>query len=185
MTTTPPSLLHQLRSAPDARAWSEFVELYTPILFGWANRVGLRESDSADLVQEVFVVLVRKLPEFDYDRNRSFRGWLKTILLNLWRNQAKRAGRAEAVHAEMARLESQPADDPGEREFREEVTRRALALMRAEFAETTWRACWLVVVEGRTTAEVAGELALSENAVYLARSRVLARLRHRLQGMLE
>ena len=76
----PPSLLQQLRSSDDQRAWRRFVDLYTPLLFYWARCVGLQESDAADLVQEVFTLLVRKLPEFTYDHNKGFRNWLRTVL---------------------------------------------------------------------------------------------------------
>lgn len=186
MTTTPPSLLQQLRSAPDARSWGDFIELYTPLLYRWANRTGVRDQDAVDLVQEVFVVLVEKLPTFHYDPNRSFRAWLKTVLLNLQRNHLRRNFRAEAALAEVARKEEvPPAEDLGEREYREHLTRRAMELMRSDFAEPTWRACWLIVVENRTVAEVASELSLSENAVYIAKCRVLARLRHKLQGLID
>ena len=81
MFLTPASLLDQLRS-DEATAWDRFVELYTPLLFRWAQRVGQPDSDAADLVQDVFLVLWRKLPEFQYDPGRSFHAWLKTIFLN-------------------------------------------------------------------------------------------------------
>lgn len=186
MNTTPLSLLQQLRSTPSSRSWGDFIDLYTPLLFRWANHAGLREADAADLVQEVFVVLIQKLPEFDYDTGRSFRAWLKTVLLNLWRNQARKANRAELRQAEVARpIETTGEPELDDREYREHVGCRALAMMRSEFSEPTWRACWLLVVENRTTADVARELGLSENAVYIAKSRVLTRLRQRLQGLLE
>src|SRR5205823_5013820 len=86
MHTTPASLLERLQRADEQTAWVRFVELYTPVLFAWARRLGLQAQDAADLVQEVFTVLVRKLPEFRYDRQKSFRGWLRTITLNKWRD---------------------------------------------------------------------------------------------------
>ena len=73
MHTTPPSLLEQLRRPDDQQAWKRFIDLYTPLLFYWARRVGLQDSDAADLVQEVFALLVRKLPEFTYDDKKGFR----------------------------------------------------------------------------------------------------------------
>ena len=75
MHTTPPSLLEQVRRPDDQQAWRRFVDLYTPLLFSSARRVGLTELDAADLVQDVFTLLVRKLPEFQYDRNKGFRAW--------------------------------------------------------------------------------------------------------------
>ena len=62
---------------------------------------------------------------------------------------------------------------------------RALELMRTNFQPTTWKACWELIVNGRSAAEVATELGISENAVYLAKGRVLRVLRRELQGLLD
>jgi RNA polymerase sigma-70 factor, ECF subfamily len=85
MSDTPASLLERLRDPKADEAWGRFVELYSPLLLYWARRVGLREPDASDLVQEVFVVLLRKLPEFQYDARKGFRSWLRTVTLNRWR----------------------------------------------------------------------------------------------------
>lgn len=90
---TPASLLERLRQPAPESAWTRFVQLYTPLLFFWARRLGLRDADAADLVQDVLVLLVRKLPEFSYDRNKSFRAWLRTVTLNCWRNGARRTSK--------------------------------------------------------------------------------------------
>lgn len=74
MTNTSPSLLKRLRRPEDQAAWDRFVELYTPLLYDWARRMHLQEADAADLLQEVFAVLVQELPRFDYDAQKSFRG---------------------------------------------------------------------------------------------------------------
>src|ERR1700722_9457419 len=90
MEITPASLLHRLRQPCDRRGWDQFVELYSPLLFSWARRVGLQDADAADLVQDVFAILVRKLPEFKYDPTRGFRNWLRTLTLNKWREFLRR-----------------------------------------------------------------------------------------------
>src|SRR5579871_5849244 len=95
MHDTPASLLERLRGPTDQAAWVRFTHLYTPLLFHWAGRLGLRPDDAADLVQDVLATLVRELPRFEYDRDRSFRGWLRTVTLNRWRNSLRR--RAEPV----------------------------------------------------------------------------------------
>ncbi len=184
MDTTSVSLLQKLRrpSAPDA--WDRLVRLYTPLLFYWARRQGLQETDAADLVQDVLVVLVRKLPEFQYQPGRSFRGWMRTVLLNTWRDRPRRGAPAPLDSAVQPAV---PADVDGleEREYRLYVLGQALRLMAADFAPATWQACWETVVCGRPAAEVAAELGLSVNAVYLAKSRVLSRLRQDLDGLLD
>src|SRR5438270_12313478 len=92
MNTTSVSLLEQLRQPADReRAWKRFVQLYTPLMYHWARRLGLASADAADLVQDVFTLLLRELPRFAYDAGKSFRGWLRTVTLNKWRDLRRRA----------------------------------------------------------------------------------------------
>jgi RNA polymerase sigma-70 factor (ECF subfamily) len=186
MTQTPASLLQRLRSPTDQAAWVQFLHLYTPLLYYWARRLNLQGADAADLVQEVLLVLVRTLPEFDYDRHRSFRGWMRTVLLNKWRQQRRGANDPAGNGADLDQLPGPDAfADLSDNEYRGYLAGRALELMKAEFAPTTWRACWEFVVQGRPAAEVAAELGLAVGTVYAAKFRVLARLREQLSGLME
>jgi RNA polymerase sigma-70 factor (ECF subfamily) len=188
MHTTPPSLLERLHAAPQREAWERFVEMYTPLFYLWTRRLRLSDHEAADLVQEVFAVLVEELPKFSYDRRKSFRGYLKTILLNRWRNQVRRRTNEHRVaHPNLSEV---PGDDAAlleleEAEYRNYVVGRALTLMQAEFQPATWQACWEFVVHDRPADEVAQQLGISVNAVYLAKSRVLRRLREDLAGLLD
>src|SRR5262245_37562141 len=185
MQSTSISLLQRLRQSGDQEAWRRFVHLYTPLLYYWARRTGLAADETADLVQEVLLVLVQKLPEFAYDPQRSFRGWLRTITLNKWRERMRRA----SLPVDAAGLSD--VADPGhpdafdEVEYREHVVKQALQIMQAEFEATTWQACREFVVSGRPAADVAAELGVSIDVVYGAKSRVLRRLREELEGLLD
>jgi RNA polymerase sigma-70 factor (ECF subfamily) len=185
---TPVTLLERLRNPAEKDAWARFVQIYTPLLFHWARKTGLQTSDAADLVQDVFAILVEKMPTFRYDSNKSFRSWLRTVTLNKWRDRAK-ARRATAVDPGHAPLADVAAEDPvevlAENEYRRFLTCRALQVMQADFRPETWRACWLTVGEGRPAAEVATNLNISVSAVYSATCRVLGRLRQELAGMLD
>jgi RNA polymerase sigma-70 factor (ECF subfamily) len=188
MNTTPASLLERLKRPDEPAAWARFVELYTPVLFGWARHLGLQAQDADDLVQEVFTVLVRKLPEFRYDRTQSFRRWLRTMTLNKWRDACRRRAARPGQPNEAALADAAGPDPAGsleEAEYRQYLVGRALELMQAEFEPVTWTACWRFVVEGRPAAEVARDLGVSVNAVYLAKGRVLRRLRAELEGLLD
>src|SRR5687768_8258878 len=92
MYTTPASLLYRLRQPEQTSAWDRFVELYTPLLFHWSRQLGLQDSDCAVLVQDVFLILWRKLPTFEYDSGQSFHAWLKTIFLNRHRSRQRQRG---------------------------------------------------------------------------------------------
>ena len=185
MDRTPVSLLERLRQAPDEAAWQRLVRLYTPLLFFWARRAGESEHDAADLIQDVFSILLKALPQFERQAQGSFRGWLKTITLNKLRERKRRE--AVARHVPLADAAALPdsAEAFWETEYRQALTQRALQLMQTDFAPTTWRACWEHIAKGRPAAEVARELGISENAVYIARCRVIRRLRQELSGLLE
>jgi RNA polymerase sigma-70 factor (ECF subfamily) len=188
---TPVSLLEQLRgrSPQEAQAaWRRFVQLYTPLLFAWARRLGASPEDAADLVQDVFGVLAREMPGFQYRPGLRFRGWLWTVLRNKWSDHQRRR-QAAPPRADAAALETVAAPDNvaemTEDEYRTHLVGRALQLMQAEFAEADWKACWQNVVEDRPADDVAAELGLTVNQVYLAKSRILQRLRKELEGLLE
>src|ERR1700722_13958266 len=97
MLTTSLSLLEQRQQPGERRAWDRFVELYTPLLLSWARRAGLQESDAADLVQDVFVTLLQVMPSFTYDRQKSFRAWLRTITMNKWRDLCEKRAKRPAA----------------------------------------------------------------------------------------
>ena len=186
MHTTSSSLLLRLRQADEQTAWNRFVQLYTPLLYFWAQRWGLQNQDAADLVQEVFVTLVQKLPEFQYNPQLGFRNWLRTVAHNKWRDFGRRRGLAAAGDKSLGDVAAPEQEDAlAEAEYRQHVMSRALELMKAEFPPKMWKACWETVVEGRSAAEVAVELEIAEGTVYVAKSRILNRLRQELDGLLD
>lgn len=187
MIDTPVSLLQRLWQPSDREAWNEFVELYSPFLYHWARRLGLNGEDAADLVQEIFVVLVQKLPEFRYDPQKCFRSWLRTVAMNKWRDLLRRRAANERT--------ASPAEQNGvaadaelvfeETEYRRHILNRGMALIRHEFQDQTWQAFWEVAMRDRPASQVATELGQTINAVYLAKSRVIRRLREELEGLLD
>jgi len=186
MESTPASLLDRVRHREDVTAWSRFVDLYTPVIYGWARRIGLQESDACDLVQDVLAILLQKMGDFRYDPNRSFRAWLKTVALNLVRERQRRGIDRQLPDGDGRSLaDSAESNDFWEAEYRRDLLRRAIGIMQGDFHPTTWKACWEVVVEGRPAAQVAAQFGISVGAVYVARCRVLTRLRQELAGMLE
>lgn len=186
MDTTSPSLLIRLRQPAEQTAWSRFVQIYTPLLFDRARRWGLQDQDAADLVQDICVTLMQKLPGFQYDAQRGFRKWLYTIALNRFRDFCRRRSVRVAADGSLGDVVA-PAesDELAEAEYRQHVVSRALHLMQAEFPPKMWKACWEHVVADRPVAEVAAELGISQGTVYVAKSRVMMRLRQELAGLLD
>ncbi len=181
MDSTPASLIEQLRLRPTGEEWARFVRLYSPVLLGWTCRLRVPESDRADLVQDAFVALLRALPASRYDPSRRFRNWLFAIVANLWKDRLRRRSPGPLT------FDVPDSSDSGaeEAEDRAILLRRALDIVRPDFEDATWKAFAGTALNGRPVAEVARELGVSHNVVYLARSRALHRLRTVLGELLE
>jgi RNA polymerase sigma-70 factor (ECF subfamily) len=173
------SLLARLRDPADDASWRTFVDLYGPIIVGYCRRLGLQDADAADVAQDVLTGVVRSIRTFEYDRERGrFRDWLRTVV----RNRVGRFLKNEADQPDWAtpRLDGLPAsaqDGAWAEEFNTHVLRAALNRIRPHFEPTTWEAFCRAWQEQRPAATVAAELGLGVDAVYVAKSRVLKRLR--------
>lgn len=192
MYTTSATLLVRLRKLDDQPAWSLFVQLYTPLLYYWARKLGNSETDAAELVQELLVTLVQKLPEFQYEaqagRSGRFRAWLRKVAVNKWRDLQKRKRPSALPPSDDAFADLAQPDDAEaiwEREYQQFLVARALEVMKAEFQPTTWQACWETAVKGRKASDVSRQLGISQGAVFVAKSKVLRRLREVLAGLWE
>ncbi len=181
------TLLERLRQPEDGEAWRRLVHLYGPLLFAWADRAGLQESDAADLVQDVFSILWQKLPEFRYDAAGSFRGWLKTVTMNKLRDRHRRDRVRQA--SALSETNEPATDDPAElfweREYHRVLLRNALNMIEAEFAPEVWSAGTAFLLADSPARDVASRLGVTENAVYIAKCRVQRRLREVLAGLME
>jgi RNA polymerase sigma-70 factor (ECF subfamily) len=184
--STRASLLVRVCDHNDRRAWDQFVEIYSPMVHRYCRRAGLQDADATDVVQEVMVAVSRAIGRFDHRPGRAtFRNWLFTITRNelrtfLSRDKRRRADRGSGRTTMQQVLAEQP-DEQETRGWEEECRVRlfewAASRARREFADPTWRAFVMTAVEGKPVKEVEAALGLSANAVYTARSRVLARLK--------
>jgi RNA polymerase sigma-70 factor, ECF subfamily len=184
------SLLERAR-ARDQVAWVRLTDLYGPLVRRWCLRAGLQAADASDVTQEVFAVVARAIGRFRRDRpGDTFRGWLYTITRNKIRDRARRAEVLGVGGTDIQfRLALLPANDSGQEPSEDAEGERALYLqaiemIRGEFEPKTWTAFWMVTVDGRGAADAAEELGVSPNAVYLARSRILRRLRQEFEGLI-
>jgi RNA polymerase sigma-70 factor (ECF subfamily) len=185
--STRPSLLVRLRDANDAGAWQQFVELYAPLVYRFARRHRLQDADAADLTQEVLRGVSGSIGRLDYDPARgTFRSWLFTLAhrkLCDFLTRRGREGQGSGDSGAHALLHELPAPEPDvwEREYEQRLFAWAAERAQKEVTETTWQAFWQTAVEGRPPATVAQGLGISVGAVYIAKSRVQARLRHLIQ----
>lgn len=192
MSTTPvtqPSLLIRIRDAEDQESWSDFLAIYTPLVYGFLRQRGLQDADAADLTQDVMSRIAGAIKSLDYSPERgSFRRWLFTIVRNrLWnffREQAARPrGTGDTQTLEM--LPQEPAQENGlvdewDRAYQQQLFHYAADRVRGRFQDSTWQAFWQTAVEGRRAAEVAEDLDLSVPAVLMAKGRVIHRIKEQV-----
>ncbi len=174
------SLLIRLRDPEDAMAWNLFIDLYAPLIYGFFRRQSVQDADAADLTQDVLTRVSHAIRRLDYDPERgTFRGWLFTVVRNRWRTWA---GRPQLPH-ENASLDEQPAgeDKAWEQDYRRRLFDWAVDQVKPTVASATWQAFWRTSIDGQGAADVAHELGLSVAAVYMAKSRVLSRIKEVLR----
>lgn len=189
-TPTRPSLLLRVRDARDEAAWSQFVGIYTPLIFGFCRGRGLTEADASDVAQEVLKAVALALPKFEYEPARSsFRNWLFTVVRSKLNNhlnaQARRPVPAgETTIQQFAELTpDSAAEDAWRREYQSHLVRWAADQIRSEFKDATWDGFWRTAILGEDADAVARELGVSINALYIARSRVTGRLKQKIDEL--
>jgi RNA polymerase sigma-70 factor (ECF subfamily) len=189
-TATRASLLVRIRDPHDQDAWRQFVDIYASVVYGFARKRGLQDADAADLMQEVLRAVALAANRLDYDPARgSFRGWLYTVTRNKiynFLNGRKNHERGSGDTGAQERLEEQAAhhDDAvtlWDQEYERRLFDWAAGQVRGEFQDGTWQAFWQTAVEGRSSKDVGDRLGMSLGAVYVAKSRVLARLKEMIR----
>jgi len=190
--STRPSLLIRLRDARDEQAWTHFEGLYGPLIYGFARKHGLQDADAADLCQDVLRLVAGAVRGLEYDtRAGSFRGWLFTVVRNQLRKFLGRRphdrGTGDSVTKGL--LEQLPAPEEDQAAWDEDFRRRlfhyAAVQVRGDFSTSTWQAFWQTAVQGKPAKEVAAKLGLTAAAVYLAKGRVMARLKEQIKLLQE
>jgi RNA polymerase sigma-70 factor (ECF subfamily) len=180
------SLLDRL-GAGNADAWRRMVTLYTPLLRAWLRPAGLQPADVEDVTQNALAVVLRKIPEYRHNGHAgAFRTWLRRIIDNVLREYLRASGPRAAGDGLLAQLED-PSSELNRRwdaEHDRHILRGLLDLVREEFADSTWLAFCRTTLEGLPAAQVAADLGMSVNAVHIARSRFLARLRREAEAFL-
>jgi RNA polymerase sigma-70 factor (ECF subfamily) len=190
MLTTSRTLLDRLRDRQDAQAWQLWLTVYEPWLRDWLSRNRLQPADVDDLLQNILVVVSQKLPAFVHNgRPGAFRAWLRGILVHelryFLRGRQRQTGDGLADCIDLLEDPNSELSRQWDQEHDQQLICRLLGVVQSDFQPKTWEAFRLLVLEDRPVAEVARLCEMEPNAVYVAKSRVLARLRQELAGMVE
>jgi RNA polymerase sigma factor (sigma-70 family) len=186
LPNTRASLILRLPTVSDAAAWREFTEIYQPFVYRFARRKGLQHADACELTQEVFVAVARAIPRYEIDQERAhFRTWLfriaRNCVLKLWAKQRRTAHvldseRWQEVIADLEENTAAPQEEDLQ-EYRREVLSYALARVKRDVKPLTWSAFEMTALHGQAVDVVATKLNINRGMVYVAKSRVISRLR--------
>src|SRR5215475_437698 len=190
LPTTSPTLLARLRhdSSNDA-AWDEFIEHYGRHIYRWCRQWRLQDADAEDVTQEILLKLARKLREFTYDPESSFRGWLKTVAHHAWRDFADGRNHTRSTGDERIweLLQSVEARDDLihklEEAFDFELLEAAKVQVRLRVAPHTWEAFRLVAIDGLPATDVAAKVHMQVAMVYVAKSKVQKMLQEEIKKL--
>lgn len=185
---TRPSLLVCIRDLQNQSAWEQFVEIYTPLVHGYCRSRGLQDADAADVAQETMRAVAQAIAKFEYDPQRGkFRNWLLTVVQNkLYHFLARQQRQPElagetTLQFKLDHNQTPMEDKAWEADYYRRIFNWATGRIRKEFQESTWQAFWRTTIDEQDGKAVAESLGLSVGAVYVAKSRVIARLREEIQ----
>ena len=185
---TRPSLLLRLLDPQNAEAWRTFVDVYGPLVYGHAQRRGLRHEDAQDVTQRVFARVSTAIRTFDYQPDIGrFRDWLGTIARNevnrfLKQDRGTVRGRG-GEESDVAQAVAPVADSTWTAEFNSHLLQLALKRAKVRFEPPTWRAFERVWLENASAQEVAQEMGQPIDWVYVAKSRALKQVWEEVQEL--
>ncbi len=182
---TQASIIAGLAGNPtDPARWDRFYRKYQPVIHRWLGARRLQPADVEDIAQEVLIKLVKKLPGFTYDPDRSFRAWLKTVVHNVWHDVVTsnkwKAGLATGE------LIVDPAESGGlaeeiEREYDKELLEWAMTVVKGRVAPGTWEAFERTAVGQEPPQAVADSLGVAVALVYVHKSKVTKLIRETIR----
>ncbi|KAA0224012.1 MAG: sigma-70 family RNA polymerase sigma factor [Planctomycetota bacterium] len=176
---TQSTLLQRIRDPSDHSAWREFDRIYRPMMVQYALARGMQPADADDIVQQTNEGVLRGLTSYKHRQEGGFRAWLRLIIERRVRDHFRRRRETQATTAV---LEAQPSDDPPlttlwDRQWCAELLRICAMHVRNEVAPHTFAAFCAHAIEGRPADAVASDLGMKLNQVYIAKHRVMRRIR--------
>lgn len=188
--STDPLLLKRVAALWDNPAWAEFFRRYDPLVRSWCSASGLDAASVDEVCQRVWIELARRMPSYQYDPGRSFRGWLRRLCrhraIDLYHERCDHP--VHALGDEDLIDERWIADENinGDSAEDEVASKRPLLLEQAQEAQeevrrkvkpVRWEIFWRVVIEGASMSETAAALDLKYATVYAAAHHVAKLLR--------
>ena len=184
------SLIVRLKGERNELAWTEFVSAYEPFLRRLIERRGVAERHVPDVTQQVLAAIVRSVDGWRDDGDpASFRRWLnrvaRNVVLKFLSRERRQVGGQGGTDLQELLARVPDTRDEGAREYEYELVVWAAEQVRAEVRETSWRAFWATLVDGRSVADVAAKLGVTPGSIYMSRSRIMARIRAKVKEVVD
>jgi RNA polymerase sigma-70 factor (ECF subfamily) len=186
------SLLIRLRDNSDSDAWNSFIIDYGPMIYRFVRSRGLQDADASDIVQDVMRSVGLAISRLDYQKEKGgFRAWLFAITrnrLSTFFDKRKRQvpTTRESVTSESATQEdfrNGELDRLWELEYQRQLVDKAIATIKPAIDIKTWSAFELTAMKDVAAELAAKQLGMTKGAVYVARSRVTAKLRIEIERL--
>ncbi|MEM9644571.1 MAG: sigma-70 family RNA polymerase sigma factor [Planctomycetota bacterium] len=181
-------LIAKIQDLGDGVSWDEFLRIYRPVVLRMARRRGMQDADAEDVMQQIFLSVVGAIGRWEAGPGQPpFRAWLTTIARNaitkaLSRQPRDRATGSSSIRARLADIpDAESTRIEATAEAKRQLVRIAAEEIRSEFNKGTWNVFWKTAIEGRPISIVATESGMSAGAIYVARYRVMARLRQQVE----
>jgi RNA polymerase sigma-70 factor (ECF subfamily) len=190
MNSTSLSLIQRLQQGSDQMSWNQLLSIYKPLIWGWLRRHNTPLQDAEDLTQDTLAIVVKELPKFKHNGQKgAFRAWLRNITANrlrvYWRGNKGQSATDWQNFADQLEDDSSELAQEWDRQHDSFLLRKLLEQMEEEFETKTVKAFRRVALEGIKAEQVAEETGMSVVAVYIAKSRVLRRLREVAQVLID
>ncbi len=180
-STTSPTLLLRVRDWNDGEAWATFCDIYRPLVVGWClHRCSLSRSAADDVAQDVMTAVAGAIRSFDYDPAAGrFRGWLLTATRRAAAKHVDREAKQPVARSDSLGAIAVTSGDESawDARYAKRLFEWACERVRPTVKEQTWHLFKRSFIEDKPAAEVASECGVEPGQVYVARSRVLSRLR--------
>ncbi len=180
MSDTRISLLERIRDLEDGASWQEFDQIYRPLLYRYAMARGLDPEEAEEIAQQCMTAIAGGIKSFE--RRVSFRGWLHGMIDNKVKDQLrKRKKEVEAKTHDFERPEGREGNPAllWERQWNRTHLLYCINQVRNEVAPTTFDAFDMYVLQGIPVTEISERLDMSANQIYVAKHRVIARIKSR------
>jgi len=171
-------------SSENEQVWNEFNSYFYPVIFNFARKTGFSDTDAEDITQQSLLRFLKAFREGKYIKDKGrLKSWLWGIAHNVMLDYRRHLPKERLVKGKTEEtsfwdsLEDEHSQMTWNCEWRKMVLSKCLEQIASQVDPKVLRTFELYAFFGRPAEEVAQTLGITANAVYIAKTRVVAKLR--------